>query len=87
MSRRYEVMFSEKAARDMFIRQRVVLSETPIEKQKWVFSGAAWVEASPPARSAAACVASAAVESVPGLSQPLSGQETTSPPWASTSSC
>ena len=49
----------------MFIIQRLALSETPTEKQKWVFSGAAWVEASP-ARSAAACVASAAVESVPG---------------------
>lgn len=64
-SRRYEAMFSEKAARNMFLRQRAVLSETPREKQKWVFSSTAWVEA--PARSAVVCVASAAVESVPGL--------------------
>ena len=45
MSCRYEVTFSEKAVRTVFIRQRMMLSETPKEKQKWVFSSTAWVEA------------------------------------------
>ena len=65
ISCRYEVTFSEKAVRNVFIRQRMMLSETPKEKQKWVFSSTAWVEA-PSQERCSVCVASAAVGYVPG---------------------